>query len=218
MNGEKNVETIERIERTETLAAIETERLVLSPWTLSDEDVDGLYAYAKNPNVGPNAGWKPHGSREESRDIIKNMFMASKTWAIREKSTGKVVGSISLETDRRREDVNSMEVGYSLAEESWGKGYMTEACKAVIDYAFETYGLVVLGICTGPDNIRSQRVIEKCGFKFEGRQRKGYHIYDGTDRDNLVFSILREEWEAGNAGEGEGFLQGYAEIRTDTGW
>lgn len=195
MNGEKNVEVVERIE---ALAAIETERLVLSPWTLSDEDVDGLYAYAKNPNVGPNAGWKPHGSREESRDIIKNMFMASKTWAIREKSTGKVVGSISLEADRRREDVNSMEVGYSLAEESWGKGYMTEACKAVIDYAFKTYGLVVLGICTGPDNIRSQRVIEKCGFKFEGRQRKGYHIYDGTDRDNLVFSIIREEWEAGN--------------------
>ena len=39
-------------------------------------------------------------------------------------------------------------------------------------------------------------MIEKCGFKYEGRQRRAYHIYDGTDRDNLVFSILREEWEA----------------------
>ena len=54
---------------------------------------------------------------------------------------------------------------------------------------------MVLAICTGPENKRSQRVIEKCGFKFEGIQRKGYHIYDGTDRDNLVYSMLREEWE-----------------------
>ena len=36
----------------------------------------------------------------------------------------------------------------------------------------------------------------KCGFKFEGVQRKGYHIYDGSDRDNLVYSMLREEWES----------------------
>ena len=72
---------------------------------------------------------------------------------------------------------------------------MTEAAKAVMDYGFEEFGLVVMSICTGPDNKRSQRIIEKCGFKFEGVQRRGYHILDGTDRDNLVYSILREEWE-----------------------
>ena len=72
---------------------------------------------------------------------------------------------------------------------------MTEAAGAVIDYAFEDLGLVIMGICTGPANKRSQRVIEKCGFKFEGVQRRGYHIFTGEDRDNLVFSMLREEWE-----------------------
>ena len=51
----------------------------------------------------------------------------------------------------------------------------------------------ILGI--GYGNKRSQRVIEKCGFKFEGRQRRGYRIYDGSDRDNMVYSILREEWK-----------------------
>ena len=91
-------------------------------------------------------------------------------------------------------------MGYSLAKESWGKGYMTEAARAVIDYAFEEFDLVVLAICTGPENKRSQRVIEKCGFKFEGIQRKGYHIYNGTDRDNLVYSMLREEWEESRYG------------------
>ena len=73
---------------------------------------------------------------------------------------------------------------------------MTEAAKAVIDYGFSKLELAVLAICTGPENKRSQRVIEKCGFSYEGRQRKGYRIYDGTDRDNLLFSMTREEWEA----------------------
>ena len=177
------------------MKTLETERLILTGWNLSDEDIDGLYAYAKNPNVGPNAGWKPHESREESKKIIEELFLPHEVWSIRDKETGKVIGSIGLEPDRRREDVKSMEMGYSLAEESWGKGYMTEAACAVIDYAFRELGLAVLAICTGPENRRSQRVIEKCGFQYEGRQRKGYHIYDGTDRDNLMFSIIREEWE-----------------------
>lgn len=175
---------------------IETQRLLITPWTESREDAEGLYAYAKDPDVGPNAGWKPHESVEESAMIIREMFIPETTWAIREKESGRIIGSIGLMPDKRREDVNSREMGYSLAKDCWGKGYMTEAAKALMNYGFEEYGLVVMAICTGPDNKRSQRVIEKCGFKYEGRQRKGYHIYDGTDRDNLVFSILREEWEA----------------------
>ena len=180
--------------QTEDMKRIETERLILDKWTTSEEDIKGLYEYAKNPDVGPNAGWKPHDSEAESREIIEEMFIPHDVWAIREKASGKVIGSIGLEPDKRRENVNSREMGYSLAKESWGKGYMTEAARAVIDYAFEELDLVVLAICTGPENKRSQRVIEKCGFKFEGIQRKGYHIYDGTDRDNLVYSMLREEW------------------------
>ena len=186
--------------QTEDMKRIETERLILDKWTTSEEDIKGLYEYAKNPDVGPNAGWKPHDSEAESREIIEELFIPHDVWAIREKASGKVIGSIGLEPDKRRENVNSREMGYSLAKESWGKGYMTEAARAVIDYAFEEFDLVVLAICTGPENKRSQRVIEKCGFKFEGIQRKGYHIYDGTDRDNLVYSMLREEWEESRYG------------------
>lgn len=178
------------------MKTIETERLRLTPWTLSEEDIAGLYAYACDPDVGPNAGWKPHADKEESAQIIQELFLPNEVWAIREKENGRIVGSIGLEPDRRREDVASKEMGYSLGKAFWGKGYMTEAAKAVIDYAFAEEPLVVLAICTGPENKRSQRVIEKCGFQYEGMQRKGYHIYDGSDRDNLVYSMLREEWEA----------------------
>ena len=174
---------------------IETERLLLTPWTLDEADIAGCYEMAKDPDVGPNAGWKPHESLEESKMIIETLFMTNKVWAIRDKATGKIMGSIGLDDDKRRDGVNSKELGYWLGKEYWGKGYMTEAAKAVIDYGFREYDLVIMAICTGPVNKRSQSVIKKCGFKFEGIQRKGYHILDGTDRDNLVFSMLREEWE-----------------------
>ena len=75
----------------------------------------------------------------------------------------------------------------------WVDGSPYSGC-AVMDYAFRELDIVVMAICTGPENKRSQRVIEKCGFRFEGIQRKGYHIYDGTDRDNVVYSILKEEF------------------------
>ncbi len=174
---------------------IETERLRLTPWTSNDEDVRGCYEMAKNPNVGPNAGWKPHANLEESKMIIETLFMPSEVWAIRDKKTNKIMGSIGLDPDKRRESVNSKEMGYWLGEEFWGKGYMTEAAKAVIDFGFKEYDLVLISICTGPNNKRSQSVIDKCGFKFEGIQRKGYHIFTGEDRDNRVYSLLREEWE-----------------------
>ena len=172
---------------------LETKRLILRPW--EQADAEELYCLARDPKVGPAAGWMVHTSVENSCEIIRTVLCAPETYAVVLKQSGRIIGSIGLEPDRRREDVRSMEMGYSLAEESWGKGYMTEAACAVIDYAFRELGLAVLAICTGPENRRSQRVIEKCGFQYEGRQRKGYHIYDGTDRDNLMFSIIREEWE-----------------------
>ena len=51
---------------------IETERLILRKWT--QDDAESLFIYAKNPNVGPIAGWPPHKNIEESRDIIENVF------------------------------------------------------------------------------------------------------------------------------------------------
>ena len=139
---------------------IETERLLLTPWTNSDEDVKGLYEFCKNPNVGPHAGWAPHKDIEESRKIIEELFIPSRdAWAIRIKDTGKIIGNISIYEDSARENVKSLEVGYALAEEEWGHGYMTEACKAVISFAFEEYGLTLVAIRTSEVNHRSQRVI-----------------------------------------------------------
>ncbi len=73
---------------------------------------------------------------------------------------------------------------------------MTEAAKAVRDFGFEEMGLEVISICTSEVNARSQRVIEKCGFHYEGTERACYLIYDGSLRESRCYSMLKSEWEA----------------------
>ena len=172
---------------------IETERLLLRLWR--EEDAEGLFAYAKDPEVGPNAGWKPHADAEESLNIIKTLFIPNNVWSITAKGSGKIIGSVGLEPDKRRPGVSSRELGYALAREYWGKGVMTEAARAIIDFAFEVCKLDVVAVCTSPVNRRSQSVIQKCGFTYEGTERRCYRTYDGTVRDSKCYSILREEWE-----------------------
>ena len=174
------------------MKALETERLTLKMFTL--DDAQDVYEYASNPNVGPPAGWAPHKNVEESRRIIQEVFMPPEAWAIRVKGEDKVVGVIALEPDRLRPDANSRELGYNLAEDHWGKGYMTEAAKEVLRFAFCELGLDQVGICTSKVNRRSQRVIEKCGFVYEGTLRRAYKTYDGSLRDSMIFSMLKEEY------------------------
>lgn len=177
------------------MKTIETERLILRDWDV--DDVDDLYDYAKNPNVGPHGGWKPHESKIESLEIMQTLFINKyDSWAIVYKENGKVIGSIGYETDVRRPQVNCRELGYAMSEDYWGKGIMTEAAKAVLQYGFKELDLDMVSIYRNPQNKRSGRVIEKCGFTYEGLLRKAYKIYDGSIRDVACYSMTKEEYEA----------------------
>ncbi|MBQ1868893.1 MAG: GNAT family N-acetyltransferase, partial [Treponema sp.] len=73
---------------------METKRLILRKW--KDDDAEELYKYASNPDVGPIAGWPPHKSIKESRDVIKNVFNGKEAYAICLKEDGKAIGAIEL--------------------------------------------------------------------------------------------------------------------------
>lgn len=177
---------------------IETERLCLRMW--NRKDAADLFAYAQNPNVGPIAGWKPHANVEESRFIITNFFMRNMVWAIVDKESGRAIGSIGFSEDRIRPGINSRELGYSMSEDYWGRGLMTEAAGPMIKYAFETLKLDVLTVTTRENNMRSRRVIEKCGFRYEGTLRRTYRMYDGSIKTIMCYSMLKEEYEANRKG------------------
>lgn len=73
---------------------METKRCLLRHWKI--EDASQLYDLAKDPDIGPRAGWLPHKSVEESKEIIKNVFAFPETYAIVLKETNKIIGCISL--------------------------------------------------------------------------------------------------------------------------
>lgn len=73
---------------------LETRRLYLRPW--EEGDAGSLYKYAKDPEVGPIAGWPVHTSEENSRDIIRIVLSAPETYAVVLKETGEPIGSVGL--------------------------------------------------------------------------------------------------------------------------
>lgn len=136
------VECVYRKEETgnEPDAPIETERLLLRPFR--ESDAEAFFKCCQNPNIGNNAGWKPHGSLEESQEILRSVFISqSGIWAIILKEDGRLIGSVGIIPDPKRENPQARMLGYWLDESHWGKGYMTEAVQSVLDYGFNTLQL-----------------------------------------------------------------------------
>lgn len=183
-----------RRQTTPSLPVLQTERLVLR--VFDPNDAVDVYAYAKNPNVGLMAGWQPHQSIEDSRDWIFQTLKDGNTWAIVEKKTGRVAGSITLRTDAARQVDRAMELGYALGEDYWGNGYATEACREVMRYAFHEKECTVLSVSHFPQNASSKRVIKKLGFFPEGAMRCAYTMPDGTLRDLVLYSMTEPEYRS----------------------
>lgn len=171
---------------------LETERLILREWR--ETDVDDLYAYAQNPNVGNAAGWKPHESREESLERIRIFRRGAEVWAVELKEEGRVIGSIGLHADDKRANPGARMLGYVLSEDYWGRGLTPEACRALIRYGFEEMSLDLISVIHYPQNARSRRVIEKLGFRYEGTIRRATPVYSGEIYDDVCYSITREEF------------------------
>lgn len=175
------------------MRVLETERLRLRSWTL--EDLDDFYEYAKSLDVGPDAGWKPHACKEESEKILRSFIENDDIWAIELKENSKVIGSVGLHKDTSRSGINSKMLGYVLSKVYWGQGIMPEAVKAVIKYAFEEERLELISVQHFRFNSKSKRVIEKCGFKYEGTLRKGRKLFNGKVVDLVCYSMLKEEYK-----------------------
>jgi len=175
---------------------IETQRLRLRPWRM--DDLQDFYNYCKNPDVGPWAGWKPHESIDESREIlgrwVNSTGGADLKIALEDKASGRVIGSIGIEPDGSRPNVEGCRsLGYVLSKDYWGRGLMTEAASAAMDYAFGVMKLRLLTVTHYTINERSRRVIEKSGFVYEGTLRSGSAIYNGEERDLCCYSM--RAWE-----------------------
>ena len=107
------------------------------------------------------------------------------------KGTDKIIGSVDF--PRRYED-DVLEIGYTLHPDYWGRGYVPEAARALIDLAFKELGLHKVELSCFGYNIQSQRVAEKLGFTLEARIRDRKDA-QGNRCDDLRYGLLKSEWE-----------------------
>lgn len=175
------------------MKSLETKRLFLRPFR--EDDAADLYEYAKDPRVGRPAGWPPHKSLEESREIIRTVFAAPHTFAMVDKATGKAIGSAGFTGKTRAEfPAPNDELGYALSPVFWGRGLMPEAVAELLRYAFEDLNLAAVWCSHYADNPQSRRVIEKSGFSFQFDSS----ILDeptGQEKPAKFYVFTRDMWD-----------------------
>ncbi|MCQ2416995.1 MAG: GNAT family N-acetyltransferase [Oscillospiraceae bacterium] len=146
---------------------LETKRLTLRPF--QDSDAESIYEYAKDPRVGPIAGWPVHTSVENSLEIIRNVLAVPETYAVCLKDDNKAIGSIGLmigEKSNLNIPDNEGEIGYWIGVPFWGQGLIPEAVNELIRHALDDLKLVNLWCGYFDGNEKSKRCQEKCGFKY----------------------------------------------------
>lgn len=174
---------------------LETERLILRPWTLND--AESLYEYAKDPKVGPIAGWPVHTSVDNSRDIIKNVLAVPETYAVCLKRDNKAIGSIGLMTGKASNidlQKDEAEIGYWIGVPFWGQGLIPEAVRELMRYAFETLNIKKLWCGYFDENLKSKRVQEKCGFEYQYTNKDIKWELMNDIRTEHISCITYEQW------------------------
>ena len=172
---------------------LETERLILRPW--DENDAKECYKYAKDPRVGPIAGWPEHKSVEDSLLAIRNFLTVAETYAIVLKETGLPIGSISLHHNDLATKDDEEELGFWLGVPYWGLGIIPEAGRELLRHAFEDLKLnrVWCGYYDGND--KSKRVQEKLGFKYQWTNNSVPAPQMNEVRIGHVNMMTKEDWD-----------------------
>jgi RimJ/RimL family protein N-acetyltransferase len=175
---------------------LKTERLILRRW--EDNDAESLFEYAKDPDVGPIAGWPAHQRIEESRDVIKNVFNGKEAYAICLKTDNIAIGAIELKlnghTDMTEQD-DECELGYWLGKPFWGQGIVPEAVKEMLRYAFEDIGMTRVWVGYYEGNVKSKRVQGKCKFRYQWRSENVDVPLMHEKRTGHVSSMTKDQWQ-----------------------
>ncbi|WP_026651655.1 GNAT family N-acetyltransferase [Butyrivibrio proteoclasticus] len=178
------------------MTVLETDRLILRGWL--DSDADSLFKYAQDERIGLNVGWEPHKNAAYSRAVIRTILSTKESYAICLKGNGnEPIGSVDLTfADRSVKELsqNEAELGFWVGVPFWDQGYATEAVREMLRYGFEDLELTTIycGFFTG--NHKSERVQEKCGFKYHHTNESVYITMLNENRQEQVNFLTREDW------------------------
>ncbi len=173
---------------------METERLRLR--RPAREDAPAIFErYACDPAVTRYLLFRPLTRLSEAEEFVKNCIQSweqgsAYTWLIESRDTSRLLGAITARVEGHRVDL-----GYVLARDSWGQGYMTEAVKAVVSWAFAQPEVYRVQAYCDLDHSASRHVMEKAGMQREGVLRRWVVFPNLGDfpRDCTLYSIVRSE-------------------------
>ncbi len=169
---------------------LETPRLRIRK--LGIGDAEDIYAFSRDPEVSRYVLWDTHRSIADSRAMVRGALRSYRlgepaSLAIEHRQSGKVIGTIGFVWID--DEHNCGEIGYSLAREMWGQGLMTEALRAMLEFAFARLHLNRVEALFDVRNRASGRVMEKCGLRREGCLRRRYYN-KGEYIDVEIYAIL----------------------------
>jgi ribosomal-protein-alanine N-acetyltransferase len=153
------------------------------------EDLPLLLEWFSSPEFAGR--YNPLDAQESKADIEKRYekLGSEKAWFLILKKDGSRIGFFGMSAFR-----SCWEIGYVVIPSERGKGYCTEAVQLAVDYLFMSKDIVRIQAGTFPENVASQKVLEKAGFQREGRMRKEMFAW-GNWADVYLYGILREEWK-----------------------
>ena len=156
------------------------------------EDALAIFeGWAQDSEVTRYLTWRPHERIEQTQEFLQGCLLAWENknrfpYMITLKASGEVVGMI----DPRLEGTK-VGIGYGAARAHWGKGYVSEAARAIIEWAFQQPTIYRVYATTDVENVASQRVLEKVGMLCEGILRK-YILHPNVSdipRDSYIYAI-----------------------------
>lgn len=178
------------------LQTLETERLILRKLTM--RDANDVFDYASRPEVSKHVTWDYHRAIADSMAFVKSILLQYEgglpsPWGIVFKSNNKLVGTGGYHNwniEHRR-----AEIGYAISSDYWNKGIMTEALKEMLRFGFEAIALNRVEALCKVENAASEKVLLKCGMKFEGILREQMFVKGGF-QDLKIFSVLKSEFNS----------------------
>jgi len=180
---------------------LRTQRLLLRPYAYGD--VDGLYAYQRLPEVHRYLYTEPRTRAEVEAIVAERAGLAvltetgnAITLVAELAQTGELVGDCVLFW--RSQEHEQGEVGYVFNPAYHGRGYATEAVGALLRLGFEGLGLHRIAGHLDARNTASARVLERAGLRREAHLVENEFV-KGEWADELIYGILRREWEARQA-------------------
>jgi ribosomal-protein-serine acetyltransferase len=164
---------------------------------LEDSDAEELYALveANREHLAPWLPWAAAQTLADTRAFLaltRRQLAENNGFQCAIVESGRIVGTIGF---HRVDWVNrATSLGYWLAEDAQGKGTMTMAARALVDWAFQGWGLHRVEIRAAVQNARSRAVITRLGFREEGLLRQVERVGGGRYLDHVVYSVLDSEW------------------------